>query len=52
MGILMTVATMLLLIAQTLQQGYFLVDYFTEYSLAKVANFPSSLFELNRSIKG
>jgi hypothetical protein len=48
----MTVATMLLLIVQTLQCGYFLVGYFTKRSLAKVADFPSSSFELKRSRGG
>jgi hypothetical protein len=40
MGILMTVATMLLLIRQKLQHGYFLGRYFTDHSLAKIADFP------------
>ena len=48
----MTVATVLLLIVQTLQQSYFLIDYFAERQLAKVVDFPSSSFELNPSMRG
>jgi len=39
MGTLMAVATTLLLIAQKLHQGYFLGGYFTDHSLAKIADF-------------
>jgi len=39
MGTLMAVATTLLLIAQKLHHGYFLGGYFTDHSLAKIADF-------------
>jgi len=39
MGILMAVATTLLLIAQKLHRGYFISGYFTDHSLTKIADF-------------